>query len=128
MSNSTIEIRNFDTSKASKSLKASFDLIIRGWGLIIHGCKLFDNDKDKWIKLPELGKKKDDGTWDHYPHISFVNIEVFKRLQVSVLDAISKLPPTQKTEQSQEIIYPQGIIKNGEVPIKNDPTDELVPF
>lgn len=125
-----IEIKNFDNSKAKNSFKGNFDLIIRGWGLILHGCSLFANDKGQWIKLPQRSSKNDQGQYEYSPHVSFVNPALFKRLETASLEIINKMDAQPAPVQQPVTHYPHGIIKPGQVAPaqQNQYEDQGLPF
>ena len=102
-----IEIRNYNPNIANKSLVASFDLIIRGWGFVIRECKLFEKEDKRWIVLPNKAVKNQDGTWGTpIPYFEFFNKDAWFKLQKAALDEIQKttkpvsvLPKSQYQEQ-----------------------------
>lgn len=124
-----VEVKNFDTSRAKNSFKGSFDLVIRTWGIIFHGCSLFEKEGQQWIKLPQRSVKNDMGTWDHTPIVSLVNPELLKRLQTLTIEAISKLPTTEVKTSNDPLIYPGSLVQPGQIPSAKQAYEEQgLPF
>lgn len=126
-----VEVRNFDTSRAKNSFKGNFDLIIRTWGIIFHGCSLFEKEGQQWIKLPQRSVKNDMGMWDHTPIVSLINPELLKRLQTLAIEAISKLPAQEIKTSSEPLIYPGSFVQPGQTGIpspKQSYEEQGLPF
>ncbi len=102
-----IEIKNYNPNIATKSLVASFDLVVRDWGFMIRDCKLFQKDSKKWFLMPNKAVKNADGTWGHpIPYFEFLGKEMHFKFQSIVLAEIEKAHCTIP-EQPMEY-YPNG--------------------
>lgn len=86
-----LEIKNLDRSEAKNSFQGTFDVVIREIGLVIAYCKLFENEKSRWIEFPQKFKKKADGTWDKPdPYAYFLDYKLDKVVKSLIMDEIDK--------------------------------------
>jgi hypothetical protein len=107
-----IEIKNYNPNIATKSLVASFDLVIRDWGLLIRECKLFQKESKKWFIMPNKSVKNSDGTWGTpIAYLEFLSKDMHFKFQAFVLEEIEKAC-CSTPEQPMEY-YPNGTRKGG---------------
>jgi DNA-binding cell septation regulator SpoVG len=107
-----IEVRNYNNSIAKGSLQASFDLIIRDLGIIIHECKHFKGQEGKeFIIMPSKPNKQADGSWGKStPYFDFINKDMFYQIQKSAITEINKLLQPQESLQ-----YPHGLVNREKI-------------
>lgn len=86
--------------------KATFSLVIYPEGQKILDCRYFAQDNKCWFSFPQKEIKRD-GKNEYIPLVSYLNKDYLKQLQLVVLDALKKIKPEMKNEQTQNQSYPR---------------------
>ncbi len=90
------------------SLVASFNIVVKEWGLTIRNCTLFEKDSQSWVGFPsrpyddpETGKKK------YFSYIQF-DEKVKPRFESAVKEAVKKFRNAPQ-EQLSDIFSNEGV-------------------
>ena len=95
-----IQVMNYNTSVANKSLVASFDIIVGCW--IIRDLKLFEKNGKKWVLFPSKPVKSKDGTWGiPIPYCELTTKDTWYRMQAEILAEIKQMKSPSKIHENE---------------------------
>ena len=109
----SIQILNYNANIATKSLVASFDIIVGCW--MIRDLKLFEKNGKKWVIMPSKSVKHEDGTWGTpIPYCELTSKDTWYKMQSDIMRELDRVKSPSKIFSDSNFsdeYYPNSNIK-----------------
>lgn len=90
-----IECTNFKEHKEG-CLTGFADFYIEKWQAEVKGCKIFEKDGKRWVKLPDRKFINDEGDTAYAPILKFLHVESNQIFSEKAIEAIDKFKSQKK--------------------------------